>query len=1456
MLDGWVVFVYWLLIVLGSYCAHKAGHGSALLQFGGENGNIAESLARGEGFAGAMGLGSGPTAWMPPLLPWLYSLIFLIFGIRTDVAAAAAFGVKSLFMAVTLQQLLSLLRRTEWRAQRWVVYPLALAFLWLDQFRVLYELDDVWLQNLLIGLALSALYDLSRDCGTLTWRSTLCALLLPLSSPVSAVAFYVANLAIALRALRLKLSIRALVLCCLLSSCVTGSWMTRNRVALGEAYPIKSNIWYDFVEANLWAEEGILADSLFGLYHPHNPNVYHDQYMQLGESAFLDYYHQESARISNGSWLRRCLRRTVNAAIFLMPEMDCAPGVGLSVPDQWELAQACLIGYFQGEPIWLYCNGDEAETERALKKLTLSDPTGVAHSRATARFLYFSVYGSCDWWLWGVAHASLPSLSILVLVLSPSMRRDPLAMSTVCFYVTFEIPYILVSHYERYQVGLTTAQILLMTLAYCALVHRSQEPEASPSTDGRRAWGERGWRKERLWTALLFVYFTALATWWAYNLDPSSPIHQFVQSQGAALNPTHNPNISPGTAPVLANIYAAIIAVTGARTVAFFCVAGLLRSLAAGLSLYLLQGWCRRLGIGAMRAAPVLAGVFFYMDRTRALGELHDPWFLNLCGCITLEILIRLEENPQQRIPGPLLFGTVLLPLSSPTFFGILLVGLLWLCLSPLRRPTRPMLAVLLVACPTFLMWGIRTDQASHRSDSPLTREVAQAQVYEETGLFSDSYASFSRFAMDNRCHLRYIPWPEARFLGGTTRWQEGEPASIGGWSRQVASRFLSQIWRLEPDLDITEVCALPLNQLNALLRAGWVRYYAPSYVWLHVNCDPTAAEEAISALPVHDPKEIFVNREQTIRLSNWRERGWDALAWSYGFSLLPSLACLLCLSLCRGPESSRSRTRPPWHGSLVLCLMAHAVYLLFGLLTQHCANFQLSDAYWQFFLEVAALQAALGWLPRLYRRVQRLDWKWLDASVVLCYGAILMAAHWRWSGTEEWTNLRCFGYEYGSIAESLVRGEGFGGCMCQGSGPTAWMPPLLAWIYALIFSLFGLRTDAAVLAAWTLKSLGMVVTFFLLLRLLHRAGWGRHRWLLYILAFVYLYIDEEQIFRELHDDWLVTLVTSLALGALLEMHRNPGKFTWSLGISALILPLVSPVAAAVFYACALGIALRSLRLGRPVILALTLSLCVAGSWTVRNKIVLGEAFPIKSNAWFDFVEANLWDEEGVLTDSFCIIHHPWHANPCQAQYLSLGERAFINFYRQEATRVTTTQWLKRCWNRLLDAAWVLTPVHDLALAVGLPANTHKQLAEAGLICRVNGNPYCWTFCGRDTALFSSRLNAISLTEVERRQVLSSRRQAVAEYQERRYCLHGLLFGLAHTLLITLAIGVILRYPKTRRDPLATLTVSFYVLFQLPYILVQHNQRYLLCIVGLQLLLITLACATLQEEYEDKFTED
>src|ERR1700733_4460804 len=69
--------------------------------FGWEMGSIGAAIASGHGFSNPFGPATGPTAWEPPLYPYLVAGVFRVFGIYSRASAFVLLTVNSVFSALT-----------------------------------------------------------------------------------------------------------------------------------------------------------------------------------------------------------------------------------------------------------------------------------------------------------------------------------------------------------------------------------------------------------------------------------------------------------------------------------------------------------------------------------------------------------------------------------------------------------------------------------------------------------------------------------------------------------------------------------------------------------------------------------------------------------------------------------------------------------------------------------------------------------------------------------------------------------------------------------------------------------------------------------------------------------------------------------------------------------------------------------------------------------------------------------------------------------------------------------------------------------------------------------------------------------------------------------------------------------------------------------------------------------
>ncbi len=130
-------FFLWLLplsfalqiAAIGLLHQYRVRPGNDHFEFGWEMGRVARSIAQGQGFASPYEGNTGPTAWEPPLYPYLMAGVFKLFGIYTQTSAWVLLTINSMFAALTCIPVYWIAHRTfdrrvaAWSAYAWGLNP-------------------------------------------------------------------------------------------------------------------------------------------------------------------------------------------------------------------------------------------------------------------------------------------------------------------------------------------------------------------------------------------------------------------------------------------------------------------------------------------------------------------------------------------------------------------------------------------------------------------------------------------------------------------------------------------------------------------------------------------------------------------------------------------------------------------------------------------------------------------------------------------------------------------------------------------------------------------------------------------------------------------------------------------------------------------------------------------------------------------------------------------------------------------------------------------------------------------------------------------------------------------------------------------------------------------------------------------------------------------------------------
>jgi hypothetical protein len=289
---------------------------------------------------------------------------------------------------------------------------------------------------------------------------------------------------------------------------------------------------------------------------------------------------------------------------------------------------------------------------------------------------------------------------------------------------------------------------------------------------------------------------------------------------------------------------------------------------------------------------------------------------------------------------------------------------------------------------------------------------------------------------------------------------------------------------------------------------------------------------------------------------------------------------------------------------------------------------------------------------------------------------------------------------EFFNIARALARGEGFSHPFTYPVGPTAWMAPgfpvLLAGLFrlgdgdpgvvngALLALHFGvlLGTMGLVLALsrQTTERVGIIVaaTIFLLVTLQYFANW-------------FQYVD---------DAWVMLLTLNLMIAGLCwgrPLARWPRAATW--GVLGGLITLVNPIAGFAWGAVSLAVGARQ-RAWRPLATALCCACLTVAPWMVRNYLVLGRLFLVKSNLAYELYQSQCLQPDGLL-QSFRS-HPSGGLSPEGLEYREIGETAYLDRKWQkfvEAVQADPEDFLNRVSDRFLGATLWYAPFNRSAEA-------------------------------------------------------------------------------------------------------------------------------------------------------------
>jgi 4-amino-4-deoxy-L-arabinose transferase-like glycosyltransferase len=313
-------------------------------QFGWEMGRLARSIATGQGFSSPTDLPTGPSAWAPPLYPYILAQIFKLFGVYSALSAWMILAFNSIFGALTCLTLyrvaermygIGVARATAWT---WAVFPYAIYW----PVRVVWETSfTTFLLSLALLLTLRMADEPPRPRTWILFGLLWGVIVLTNTAVVSMLPFCL--LWLLYRLPRRPRQFVGAGLCLLTAALVVSPWLVRNYEVFGRFIFVRDNLPLEMYEANNDQSAGLWTRNE----HPGNNPEAMRRFQELGELNFMTEKRQEVRRFVRqhpGSFLEFTVER---AAYFWIapPQATIVAGYDLMISRHTNFLLAALFAF-------------------------------------------------------------------------------------------------------------------------------------------------------------------------------------------------------------------------------------------------------------------------------------------------------------------------------------------------------------------------------------------------------------------------------------------------------------------------------------------------------------------------------------------------------------------------------------------------------------------------------------------------------------------------------------------------------------------------------------------------------------------------------------------------------------------------------------------------------------------------------------------------------------------------------------------------------------------------------------------------------------------------------------------------------------------------------------------------------------------------------------------------------
>jgi hypothetical protein len=254
--------------------------------FGFEMGRVGRSIASDQGFSNPYGDDTGPSAWEPPLYPYLIGGVFKIFGIYTYASAWALLSINSAFASLTTIPVYLIAHRSfgahvaMWSARAWALNP----YVW---YWSIHWIWDTTLTPLILALVFLLALELEEWRGLSGWTAFgVVWAIAALANPASLAFLPFCGIWVWWQRHRRGLpSLGGVVLSSIIFFLALSPWLIRNYEVFGRFVFIRDDFGLQFRLGNNNFSDGML----FAYLQPNLNRLEFEKFKQLGELKYEAY---------------------------------------------------------------------------------------------------------------------------------------------------------------------------------------------------------------------------------------------------------------------------------------------------------------------------------------------------------------------------------------------------------------------------------------------------------------------------------------------------------------------------------------------------------------------------------------------------------------------------------------------------------------------------------------------------------------------------------------------------------------------------------------------------------------------------------------------------------------------------------------------------------------------------------------------------------------------------------------------------------------------------------------------------------------------------------------------------------------------------------------------------------------------------------------------------------------